>query len=118
MDETRDREGVENVSIEDVDGDGPFAGVQPNAGGDGTVDDGEVLSVIGDNDVLRKDPTTDSVCEGDSTGLRGGEGRWWRHNSRRRTDIKQIAIPSTERAAWRERRICDGMWIVLEWWRD
>ena len=72
---TRDREGVENVSIDDVDGDGPFAGVRPNAGGGGTVDDGEVLSVIGDNGALRKDPTTDSVCEGDCTGLRGGEGR-------------------------------------------
>ena len=72
---TQDREGVENVSIEDVDGDGPFAGVWPNARGGGTVDDGEVLSVIGDNDVLRIDPTTDSVCEGDCTGLRGGEGR-------------------------------------------
>ena len=66
---------MENVSIEDVDGEGPFAGVRPKAGGGGTVDDGEVLSVIGDNDVLRKDPTTDSVCEGDGAGLRGGEGR-------------------------------------------
>ena len=65
---------MENVSIEDVDGDGPFAGVRPNAGGGSMVDDGEVLSVIGDNDVLHKDPTTDSVCEGDGTGLRGGEG--------------------------------------------
>ncbi len=32
-------EGVENVSIEDVDGDGPFAGVRPKAGGGGTADD-------------------------------------------------------------------------------
>ena len=63
--------------------DGPFAGVQPNAGGSRTVDDGEDLSVMGDNDVLRKEPTTDSVCE--------GEGYWaqrWRYNSRRRTDVK------------------------------
>ena len=44
---TREREGVENVSIEDDDGDGPFADVRPNDGGGGTVDDGEVLSVIG-----------------------------------------------------------------------
>ena len=44
---TREREGVENVSIEDDDGDGPFAGVRPNDGGGGTVDDEEVLSVIG-----------------------------------------------------------------------
>jgi hypothetical protein len=34
------QEGVGNVSIEDVDGDGPFAGVRPNAGGGGA-DDGE-----------------------------------------------------------------------------
>ena len=31
--------------------------------------------MIGDNDVLRKDPTTGSVCEGEDTGLKGGEGR-------------------------------------------
>jgi hypothetical protein len=74
------REGVENVSIEDVDGEGPFAGVRPKAGGGGTVDDGEVLSVIGERFVLRKDPTTDSVCDGDivgadwGIGLIGGEG--------------------------------------------
>ena len=49
--------------------------MRPNAGGGGTIDDGEVLSVMGDNDILRKDPTTDSVCEGEGTGLRGGEGR-------------------------------------------
>ena len=77
MVETWDREGIENVLIEDVDGDGLFTGMQLNTGGDGTVDDGEVLSVIEDNNVLCKDPTTDSVCEGDSTGLRGGEGQWW-----------------------------------------
>jgi hypothetical protein len=34
------REVVENVSIENVYGDGPFAGVRPNAGGRGA-DDGE-----------------------------------------------------------------------------
>jgi hypothetical protein len=72
-------EGVENVSMEDVDGDGPFAGVRPNAGGGGTVDDGEVLSVIGERALLRIDLTSDSVCEGEiegagGTGLRGGEG--------------------------------------------
>ena len=66
---------MENVSIEDVDGEGLFAGVRPTAEGGGTIDDGEVLSVIGDNDVLRKDPTTDSFCEGEGAGLRGGEGR-------------------------------------------
>ena len=69
-----DLEGVENVSIEGVEGDGPFMGVWPNTGGSGMVDDREVLSVIGDNDVLHIDPTTDSICEGDCTGLRGGEG--------------------------------------------
>ena len=75
---TRGREGVENVSIEDVEGEGPFAGVRPNAGGGGTADDDwEVRSVIGESEVLRIDPTTDSVCEGDigGTGLSGGEGR-------------------------------------------
>ena len=46
---TRDWEDVENMSIEDYDGDGPFADVRPNDGGGGTVDDGEVLSVIGVN---------------------------------------------------------------------
>ena len=50
------------------------------AGGGGTADDRDVLSVIGEGDALRIDPTTDSVCEaekvrGDAgTGLRGGEG--------------------------------------------
>ena len=80
MVETRDREGVENVSIEDVDGDGPFAGVQPNARGNNAVDDGEVLSVIRDNDILCKDPTTDSVCEGDGTG------------SEEVRDVKSVAV--------------------------
>ena len=69
-------EGVENVSIEDVDGDGPFAGVRPKAGGGGTIDDGEVLSEIVERGLLH-----DSVCEGDrvgsvrGTGLTGGDGR-------------------------------------------
>ncbi len=40
-------EGVEHDSIEDVDSDGPFAGVRPKARGGGTTDDGEVLLVIG-----------------------------------------------------------------------
>ena len=104
---TQDWEGVENVSIEDVDGDGPFVGVRPNTGGGGMVDNGEVLSVIGDNDVLRIDPTTDSVCEGDCTELRVARdvSRWQGHNSRRRTDIKWIAIPSTDGADWQERLI-------------
>ena len=65
---TQDQDGIEKVSIEDVDDDSLFVGVWPNAGVGGTVDDGEVLSVIGDKDVLCKDPTTDSVCE--------GEGYW------------------------------------------
>ena len=38
------REGVENVSNDEVDGDGPFAGVRPKAGGEGTADDWDVLS--------------------------------------------------------------------------
>ena len=52
MGQEREREGVENVWIEDVDGNGPFAGVAECRGWD----------------VLRKDPTTDSVCEGDGAG--------------------------------------------------
>lgn len=61
------------LSIEDVDGEGPFAGLGPNAGGGGTTDDGDVLS-IREGDVLRVDPTTDSVCEGDIVGAEGGTG--------------------------------------------
>ena len=74
------REGVEIVSVDDVDGDGPLAGVRPKAGGGGTAHDWDVLSMRGERDVLRIDPTTDSVYEGDKvggdagTGLRGGEG--------------------------------------------
>jgi hypothetical protein len=61
-----------------VDGDGPFAGVRPNAG---TSDDREFLWVVEDSDVLCIDPTTDSVREGDIVGgdegtvLRGDSGR-------------------------------------------
>jgi hypothetical protein len=71
---------MENVSIEDVNVDGPSGGVRPKAGDEGIADDGGVDSVIGANDILRIDPTTDFVCEGDivstkgSTGRRGGEG--------------------------------------------
>ena len=51
-------------------------GGRPNGGGGGTVDNSKVLSLIGDNDVLHTiDPTTDSVCEVDGTGLSGGKGR-------------------------------------------
>lgn len=67
-------DGVENVSIEDVDGDGPFAGARPKGGGGGIADDWEVLSVIGESGVLRIDPTTDSVCEGVEMGRGGGIG--------------------------------------------
>jgi hypothetical protein len=66
------QEGVENVSIEDVDGEGPFAGVRPNAGGGGIADDGDVLSVIVESRLLCIDPTTDSVWEGDIVGAEGG----------------------------------------------
>ena len=34
---TWDRESIENVLIEDIDGDGPFAGIWPKAGGGKTV---------------------------------------------------------------------------------
>lgn len=70
------REGVENVSIEDVDGDGPFAGVRPKAGGVGTADDGEVLSEIGESDLLGIDDSVEGdIVEGiRGTGLRRGEG--------------------------------------------
>lgn len=43
---TATQEGVENVLIADVDGDGPFAGVQRNAGGVSIADDGDVLLAI------------------------------------------------------------------------
>ena len=66
------REGVENVSIYDGDGDGPFAGLRLKADGGGTADDWDVLSVIGESDVLRIDQTTDSVCEGEK--VRGNAG--------------------------------------------
>jgi hypothetical protein len=68
------QEGVENVSIEDVDGEGPLAGVRPNAGGGGTADDGDVLLVIVDSRLLCIDPTIDAVWEGDIVGAEGGTG--------------------------------------------
>jgi hypothetical protein len=72
------RGGVETVPIEDVDGDGPFAGVRPKAGGGGTADDGEVLSVIGERDLLHKEESVrvGDIVDGLSTlGPRGDEGR-------------------------------------------
>jgi hypothetical protein len=39
-------EGVENVSIVDVDGDGPLSGVRPKAGSEGISGEGVRLSVI------------------------------------------------------------------------
>jgi hypothetical protein len=72
------REGVENVSIEDVYGDGLFAGVRPNAGGGCTVDHGEVFSVIRESDVLHIDPTTDSVCKGNIVGAQRWDKTQWR----------------------------------------
>jgi hypothetical protein len=66
--------GVENVSIEDVDGEGPFAGVRPNASGGGIADEGEDLSVIVESRPLCMNPTTVSVCEGD---IVGAEATLW-----------------------------------------
>lgn len=63
------------MSIEDVDDEGPFAAVQPNAGCGSTADDGDARSVSGESDILHIDPTIYSVCERDRTGLRGSEGR-------------------------------------------
>jgi len=54
-------EGVEIVSIVDVDGDGPPRGRQPNAGSGGTAGEGVRLSLIGESWVRRKEPTTDST---------------------------------------------------------
>ncbi len=54
-------EGVETVSIVDVDGDGPPGGVQPNAGSGGNTGEGVRLSLIGERLVRRKEPTTDST---------------------------------------------------------
>lgn len=54
-------EGVENVSVVDVDGDGPLSGVRPKAGSGGIAGEGVRLSVIGESWVRRIEPTTDSV---------------------------------------------------------
>jgi len=53
-------EGVENVSVGDVDGDAT-RGVRPKAGSGGNSGEGVRLSVIGESRVWRKEPTTDSV---------------------------------------------------------
>jgi hypothetical protein len=52
--------GVENVSIVDVDGDGPLKGVRPKAGS-GCVGEGVRLSLIGESWVRCMEPITDSV---------------------------------------------------------
>jgi hypothetical protein len=54
-------EGVENVSVGDVDGDGLPRCVRPKAGSGGNPGEGVRLSVIGESRVWRKEPTTDSV---------------------------------------------------------
>ena len=54
-------EGVENVSVVDVDGDGPLRGARPKAGSGGIAGEGVRLSVIGESWVRRIEPTTDSV---------------------------------------------------------
>jgi hypothetical protein len=54
-------EGVENVSVGDVDGDGLPRGVRPKAGSGGNPGEGVRLSVMGESRVWRKEPTTDSV---------------------------------------------------------
>jgi len=61
-------EGVENVSIDDVDGDGPLSDVRPKGGSDGTGGEGVVLSVIRESCVWHMEPTTDSVREGVEAG--------------------------------------------------
>jgi len=53
-------EGVEKVSIVDVDGEGPLGGMEPKAGSGGTAGEGVRLSVIGESCVQRIDSTTDS----------------------------------------------------------
>ena len=53
-------EGVEKVSIVDVDGEGPLGGMEPKGGSEGTAGEGVRLSVIGESWVQRIDPTTDS----------------------------------------------------------
>jgi hypothetical protein len=67
-------EGVENVSIVEVDGDGPFGGLRPKAGREGTAGEGVRLSVIVESRVWRMDPTTDSVCEGVEARQGDGDG--------------------------------------------
>jgi hypothetical protein len=57
-------EGVEIVSIVEVDGDGPPSGVtevQPNSRIEGTPGEGVRLSLIGESWVRCKEPTTDST---------------------------------------------------------
>ncbi|KAI0296505.1 hypothetical protein B0F90DRAFT_1033470 [Multifurca ochricompacta] len=61
-------EGVENVSIEDVDGDDPLGGVRPKDGMVRTPDEGVRHSVIVERWVRRIDPTTDSVSDGAGCG--------------------------------------------------
>ena len=74
------REGVECVSVDDVNGGGPFAGVRAEAGGVGNADDWNILWVIGESEVPCIDSMTDSTCKGDKgrgvagAGLRGGKG--------------------------------------------
>jgi hypothetical protein len=55
---------VNVLSIEDANSEGPFTGMQPNAGGRWAADNRDVLLVIGESNVLHVDPTTDSVCKG------------------------------------------------------
>ncbi len=69
------RSGVENVAMDEVDGDGPLVFVRPNAGG--TAEDGDVRSLIGESGVLRRDSMHEPDCEGGDVAesTRGGGGR-------------------------------------------
>ena len=78
------RSGVENVVMDEVDGVGPFAFVRPNAGGGGTMEDGDVRSLIWESGVLRRDSMHEPDCEG-GVAVRGGVAESTRGGGGRRT---------------------------------
>jgi hypothetical protein len=61
-------DGVEKVSIVDVDGDDPLSGVRPKAGREGIAGEDVRLSVMGESREWCMEPTTDSVWVGVEAG--------------------------------------------------
>lgn len=66
---TATQECGENVLNQDVDGDDPSAGMQPNAGGGSIANDGDVLLVTEE-----RGSTTGSACEGNRMGTKASTG--------------------------------------------